>query len=142
MPSHFHWVASGHIWQGRFKAFPIEADERLLTVLGNVERNRPTGEFGRAWTRLALVKPQQRRGHKWFEFVNEPQTEVEVFRLRESVPRSRPYGGELNVPFCCSGKRNELPRVSSRRRNRYDTLTPFRRSATAGFFPITARSPE
>ena len=30
---------SGRIWQGRFKAFPIEQDRHLLTVLRYVERN-------------------------------------------------------------------------------------------------------
>jgi len=30
---------SGHVWQGRFKAFPIEQDDRLRTVLRYVERN-------------------------------------------------------------------------------------------------------
>jgi putative transposase len=30
---------TGHVWQGRFKAFPIEEDEHLLTVLRYVERN-------------------------------------------------------------------------------------------------------
>jgi putative transposase len=31
---------SGHVWQGRFKAFPIDEDDHLLTVLRYVERNR------------------------------------------------------------------------------------------------------
>jgi REP-associated tyrosine transposase len=30
---------SGHVWQGRFKAFPIEQDDHLLQVLRYVERN-------------------------------------------------------------------------------------------------------
>ncbi len=30
---------SGHVWQGRFKAFPIQKDDHLLTVLRYVERN-------------------------------------------------------------------------------------------------------
>ena len=34
-----HYHSSGHIWQGRFKAFPIEGDEHLLTVLRYIERN-------------------------------------------------------------------------------------------------------
>ncbi|MBX9681439.1 MAG: transposase [Gemmataceae bacterium] len=34
-----HHGRSGHLWQGRFKAFPIEEDEHLLTVLRYVERN-------------------------------------------------------------------------------------------------------
>jgi putative transposase len=29
---------SGHVWQGRYKAFPIAEDEHLLTVLRYVER--------------------------------------------------------------------------------------------------------
>ena len=36
---HRHYHGSGHVWQGRFKAFPIEQDEHLLTVLRYVERN-------------------------------------------------------------------------------------------------------
>jgi putative transposase len=32
-------VGSGHLYQGRFKSFVIEADEHLLTVLRHVERN-------------------------------------------------------------------------------------------------------
>src|SRR5436190_718858 len=36
---HRHYHGSGHVWRGRFKAFPIEADEHLLTVLRYVERN-------------------------------------------------------------------------------------------------------
>ena len=30
---HHHYRGSGHVWQARFKAFPIEQDEHLLTVL-------------------------------------------------------------------------------------------------------------
>src|SRR4029079_13972098 len=36
---HRHYHGSGHVWQGRYKAFPIEQDEHLLTVLRYVERN-------------------------------------------------------------------------------------------------------
>ena len=31
--------SSGHVWQGRFKAFPTQKDEHLLTVLRYIERN-------------------------------------------------------------------------------------------------------
>jgi putative transposase len=31
--------SGGHIWQGRFKAFPIQEDSRLLAVLRTIERN-------------------------------------------------------------------------------------------------------
>lgn len=36
---HRHYQSSGHVWQGRFKAFPIQRDEHLLTVLRYIERN-------------------------------------------------------------------------------------------------------
>ena len=36
---HRHSVGAGPIYQGRFKSFPIEADDHLLTVMRYVERN-------------------------------------------------------------------------------------------------------
>ena len=36
---HRHYVTTGHVWQGRFKAFPVEDDDHLVTVLRYVERN-------------------------------------------------------------------------------------------------------
>jgi len=36
---HQHYKTSGHIWQGRFKAFPVEQDNHMLTVLRYIERN-------------------------------------------------------------------------------------------------------
>ena len=34
-----HYRSSGHVWQGRFKAFPTQEDEHLLTLLRYIERN-------------------------------------------------------------------------------------------------------
>jgi len=36
---HQHYKTSGHVWQGRFKAFPVEHDDHMLTVLRYIERN-------------------------------------------------------------------------------------------------------
>ena len=36
---HRHYDSSGHVWQGRFKAFPVQSDEHLLTVMRYVECN-------------------------------------------------------------------------------------------------------
>ena len=36
---HQHYATSGRVWQGRFKAFPIQQNTHLLTVLRYVERN-------------------------------------------------------------------------------------------------------
>jgi len=63
-PYHAHYHSSGHVWRGRFKAFPIQADEHFLTVLRYVERNAlRAGLVEKAedwrWTSLALrsLKP-------------------------------------------------------------------------------------
>lgn len=36
---HRHSVGDGHVYQGRFKSFPVETNEYLLTVCRYVERN-------------------------------------------------------------------------------------------------------
>lgn len=55
---HRHYHGSGHVWQGRFKAFPIQQDHHLLTVLRYVERNPLRAKLVRraerwAWSSLA-----------------------------------------------------------------------------------------
>jgi putative transposase len=52
-----HDRTMGHVWQGRFKAFPIEADANLRTVLGYVERNPLRAELvwrAEDWRRSSL----------------------------------------------------------------------------------------
>ena len=106
---HKHYHTSGHVWQGRFKAFPIQHDEHLLTVLRYVERNAlrawlvNTAEAWR-WSSLAWwLEPGKLpfldpgpvpRPDNWLELVNEPATESELERLRHSVTRSCPFGEE------------------------------------------------
>jgi putative transposase len=103
-----HYHSSGHIWQGRFKAFPIEGDEHLLTVLRYIERNPLRARLVyRAedwpWSSLQwLSKPEQApvrldpgtvpRGSRWVDGVNESSTDPEVERLRECIRRGRPFG--------------------------------------------------
>ena len=107
---HRHCHGSGHVWQGRFKAFPIEQDEHLATVLRYVERNPVRGnlvERAEQWRWSSLWHWQHPdaaadlldagpvpRGAKWLEWVNEPMTESEVERLRQSIRRNAPFGSE------------------------------------------------
>src|SRR5262245_39966713 len=42
---HRHYGTSGHVWQGRFKAFAIQDDDHLATVLRYVERNALRAEL-------------------------------------------------------------------------------------------------
>jgi putative transposase len=106
---HEHYHTSGHVWQGRFKAFPIQEDEHLLTVLRYVERNPfRAGLVPRVadwpWSSLGLHGQTDRppwynegpvrRGRDWVDYVAQPQTDAELVALRRSVERGVPYGGE------------------------------------------------
>ena len=110
---HQHYHSSGHIWQGRFKDFPIEADEHLLTVLRYVERNpvranlvrsaqqwpwssaRPVGEDPAA--ARFLVPGPVNRPRNWLEWVNEPLRAAELAALRQCVNRRAPFGSAIWV---------------------------------------------
>jgi putative transposase len=101
---HRHYGGSGHVWQGRFKAFPIEEDEHLLTVLRYVERNALRARLVRRaenWRWSSLTESDEwlhpgpvGRGEGWAQLVNEPQTEAEVQALRRSVNRGTPFGSQ------------------------------------------------
>ncbi|MCA9234379.1 MAG: transposase [Planctomycetales bacterium] len=111
---HRHYGGSGHVWQGRFKAFPIQQDEHLRTVLRYVERNPlRAGLVDRAeawpWSSLAWRNREWNRGGRrpamlakwpipaprhWLDAVNAIETEAELAALRRSVERGSPYGAE------------------------------------------------
>jgi putative transposase len=103
-----HYHSSGHVWQGRFKAFPVQEDEHLLTVLRYVERNRLRArlvERAEAWpwsslrwlsapdrSPVRLESGTERRGKLWVEGVNAASADVELETVRESIRRDRPFG--------------------------------------------------
>ena len=61
---HRHYHTSGHVWQGRFKAFPIQQDEHLVAVLRYVERNPLRAKLVRRaenWTWSSLHERLARR---------------------------------------------------------------------------------
>ncbi|MEX2139426.1 MAG: transposase [Pirellulales bacterium] len=96
---HRHYHGSGHVWQGRFKAFPIEQDEHLLTVLRYVERNPLRAglvERAKDWKRssLRLFTPQPQV--EWLHPGPVPRV-AEVERLAESAANrigTRPASAE------------------------------------------------
>jgi len=60
--AHRHTRGSGHVYQGRFKSFPVQGDEHFLTACRYVERNALRANLvERAeawrWCSLAMVQP-------------------------------------------------------------------------------------
>jgi putative transposase len=107
--AHRHSAGEGHVYQGRFKSFPIQKDEHLLTVLRYVERNALRADlveraeawrWGSLWVRREgpaalrnLLSPWPLSiPDDWVERVNRAQTADELDALRRAVKRSSPYG--------------------------------------------------
>lgn len=112
-----HWHAhrrnagTGHVYQGRFKSFPIQDDEHFLTVCRYVERNALRADlvdraedwrWGSLWYWTQDAKPAKRplapwptrRSAGWADHVNEVETDAELTALRRSVTRGNPLGDE------------------------------------------------
>ena len=105
---HRHHGTSGHVWQGRFKAFPIQDDAHLLTVLRYVERNALRAglvERAQDWafgSLHAAVKktgpvalepvPETGETSAWARRVNRPLSEAELLAVRHCIARGAPYG--------------------------------------------------
>jgi putative transposase len=108
--AHRHTGGRGHLYQSRFKSFPIQADAHFLRVCRYVERNPLRATLVNAalrWTwsslgrgehetsaseRLTLADWPVARPTDWVERVNRPQDEAELEALRLSSARGRPYG--------------------------------------------------
>ena len=106
-----HYHHSGHVWQGRFKAFPVQDDGHLLTVLRYVERNPlRAGLVARAedwsWSSLHAERstPLPRldpgpipRPADWVERVNAALNPVEEEAIRRAIRRGTPVGSDAWV---------------------------------------------
>ena len=51
---HYHTRGGGHLYQGRFKSFPVEEDDYFLTLCRYVEANALRAAHGRARGGLAI----------------------------------------------------------------------------------------
>jgi putative transposase len=105
---HRQYETSGHVWEGRYKAFPIQGDDHLATVLRYVEGNPVRAELvARAehwkWSSLPgwlgtdpllWRGPPPPRDAGWLARVNKPLSVSDLQRVRESVVRERPFGTE------------------------------------------------
>jgi putative transposase len=121
-----HTIGYGPLYQGRFKAFPVQSDEHFLAVCRYVERNplraglvtdASVWRWGSLWMRqhgedgcrnLLSAWPVE-RPRDWLEWVASPQSVAEEEALQTSISRNRPYGDEnwqkeaaerLGLPTC------------------------------------------
>ncbi|MDA1316344.1 MAG: transposase [Acidobacteria bacterium] len=109
--AHYKTAGTAHLYQGRFKSFPIQSDEHLLTVMRYVERNPVRANFveqaedwqwGSAYARqqptdqrLWLATPDDPPlPRQWRSWVNKPQTDAEVKALRACIQRGLPFGDD------------------------------------------------
>ncbi len=130
-------VGSGHVYQGRYKSFPIETDEYFYQVLRYIERNALRAnlvatadawrwsslwrrEHGTTENRKLLSRWPLPCSRRWCEFVNEPQTEPEVKAIRLSVNKGKPYGSDPWIPKMAK----RLGLESTLRRGRPNKITP------------------
>ncbi len=107
--AHYRTGGTGHLYQGRFKSFPVQDDEHLLTVMRYVERNPLRAgladaaewwRWGSAWARRQ--KPDSRPWlaipgdpalpRQWRAWVNKPQSDAEEAAIRKCICRGSPYG--------------------------------------------------
>ncbi len=108
--AHRHSAGSGHLYQGRFKSFPVQSDDHFLTVCRYVERNAlRAGLAAQAeqwrWCSLrrhAAAPPPPpgptlspwpvRRPDDWVDRVNAPLSRPEESAVRRSIRRGQPFG--------------------------------------------------
>lgn len=107
--AHRHSAGSGHVYQGRFKSFPVQADDHFYTLCRYVERNPLRADLvrraeqwrwgslhrwkhGTAKEKSVLAAWPLPRWPGWVEHVNRPQCEAELAALRRSVQRGNQFG--------------------------------------------------
>lgn len=101
--------AGGHLYQGRFKSFPVQRDDHLLAVLRFVEANPIRAKLAVKadewkWSSFAARGTQAgremlgdwpvERPRDWRRMVEGGIDEAVIARVRESVRRGKPFGSE------------------------------------------------
>ena len=115
--AHYESAGAGHVYQGRFRSFPLQDDEYFLTVCRYVERNALRARLVRRaenWRWGSLWRSQQKRPTlpgllspwpiprlpRWVARVNQPLSDHEIARIRRSAQRGAPFGDPKWVEAC------------------------------------------
>jgi putative transposase len=109
--AHYHTEGTGHLYQGRFKTFPIEEDEHLLAVFRYTERNALRAnlceraedwKYGSLWRSVFGSEESVEllsdwpidRPRTWVAMVNRTQNAAEEKAIRKCLKKGQPYGGD------------------------------------------------
>lgn len=105
--AHRHSAGTGHLYQGRFKSFPVQDDGHFLTLCRYVERNALRAGLTRRaeewrWGSLWSGSPAHAefelgawpidRPTDWVERVNTPLNPAEEEAMQRAIRRGQPLG--------------------------------------------------
>jgi putative transposase len=103
---HYHSRGGGHLYQGRFKSFPVAEDDYFLALCRYVEANALRArlvERAQEWRRahrssdLPLSDWPVARPRTWLAWGNRGLNDEQLEGIRTSVQRGRPLGPEAWV---------------------------------------------
>ncbi len=109
--SHYETSGTGHLYQGRFKSFPIQDDDHLWMAMRYVAQNPIRANFveraedwawssprmhhqprhNRRWLTTPVDPPLPR---EWSSWVNNPEPEAELTALRNCNRRGLTFGND------------------------------------------------
>jgi len=107
--AHSQTQGEGHLYQGRYKCFPVQTDAHFLAVCRYVERNAQAANmvqnaqdwrWNSLWSRLhpeidqpPLAAPWPiERPKDYLTLVNRPLRQWEAIQIQQCITRSRPFG--------------------------------------------------
>ena len=106
---HYHSRGGGHLYQGRFKSFPVAEDDHFLALCRYVEANplraglverAEQWQWNGLWRRahgageLRLSPWPLERSRNWVAWVNRDLNDEQLEPIRTCVQRGRPLGPE------------------------------------------------
>ena len=110
--AHYHTTGEGHLYQGRFKSFPVQDDDHFRIVCTYVERNALAAglvsraedwRWGSLWnwcegdSTIPLAPWPAPRLPEWIERVNHPLDGKAKKHLQRCIERSSPFGDQAWV---------------------------------------------
>ena len=103
----------GHLYQGRFKSFPVQSNEYYLTVMRYIESNPLRAKFVQSskdwqWSSLAIRQGKKKEGlvlsngpmalpKNWLGLVDILSKETDLKKLENCIRRGSPCGSDVWV---------------------------------------------